>query len=84
MRRTILRKKMHDYKRQNQRFDARLARIHRVFSDVKTSKLIDEELGRQYGFVIRFNSLTTMGHITSYQLMHCDKAEFEQLTLNKR
>jgi len=75
--RTKLRKEMHLYKRRNQRFDARLNRIHRHYDRVKQSPLNDEN-GKQFGFVIHFSGGLLGGYITSYELMHLDKAGFNR------
>jgi len=75
--RTKLRKEMHLYKRRNQRFDARLNRIKRQYDRIKQSPLRDD-LGRQFGFVIHFSGGLLGGYITSYELMHLDKAGFNR------
>lgn len=75
--RTKLRKEMHLYKRRNQRFDARLARIHKQYPRVKQSPLRDD-LGRTFGFVVHFSGGLLGGYITSYELMHLDSEGFKR------
>ena len=80
--RTKLRKKMHTYKRRNQRFDARLARIHRQYERVQTVKLVDEN-GKQQGFIVRFRGGVLGGRISSYELMYMDRETFNSVVHNR-
>lgn len=75
--RTKLKREMHQYKRRNQRFDARLNRIKRQYERVSQSPLCDD-LGKQFGFVIRFSGGLLGGYITSYELMHLDSEAFKR------
>ena len=73
---TPLRKRMRDFKRRNQRFDARINRMQRTFGSLEMVPLNIEDTGKTYGFVIRFRDPFPR-HVTSYELALMTREQFK-------
>jgi len=73
---TPLRKKMRDYKRRNQRFEARINRMKKTFGDLKMVALLTEDTKKMMGYVIRFRDPFPR-HVTSYELSLMTREQFK-------
>ena len=73
---TPLRKKMRDYKRRNQRFDARINRMQKTFGSLEMVALLTEDTKKMMGYVIRFRDPFPR-HVTSYELSLMTREQFK-------
>ena len=74
---TSLRKRMLDYKRRNQRFDARINRMKRTFGSLEMIALNIEDTGKTHGFLIRFRDPFPR-HVTSYEISLMTRDQFKR------
>jgi len=70
---TPLRKKMLEYKRRNQRFDARINRLKRKYGNVSLTPLIREDTGKARGYIVRYSDYRS---ISSYELSMMTREQF--------
>lgn len=73
---TPLRKRMRDYKRKNQRFDARINRMRKTFGSLEMVALLTEDTQKMMGYVIRFRDPFPR-HVTSYELSLMTRDQFK-------
>jgi hypothetical protein len=73
---TPLRRRMRDYKRRNQRFDARINRMEKTFGSLEMVALLTEDTQKMMGYVIRFRDPFPR-HVTSYELSLMTRDQFK-------
>jgi len=67
----------HEYKRLNQRFDARLSRIKRLYKNVESKPLFPQNSEQMHGFVtVFYNNPINKKSITSFELHHVSRKHF--------
>ena len=74
---TPLRKKMLEYKRRNQRFDARINRLNRQHGNISLTPLIREDTGKARGYIVRYGDRRS---ISSYELNMMTREQFANET----
>lgn len=74
---TSLRKKMLEYKRRNQRFDARINRLNRQHGNISLIPLIREDTGKERGYIVRYGDRRS---ISSYELNMMTREQFANET----
>ena len=73
---TPLRKRMRDYKRRNQRFDARINRMKKTFGSLEWVALLTEDTQKNMGYLIRFRDPFPR-HVTTYELSLMTRDQFK-------